>query len=170
MKLAVTRLDHQGKYETTVTRNDGVSYRLKGVAHMFAIPHDLAHFLIEKALGLKNGFWGNIADGAVFRSMDYIGGRRRPKAVERSENLLKENAAALSEAEVLVRIFNDTIEQGHRENSDVLRERLEGRLARPGPKFRRFNAGEIAGVYSAYRDMLSKWQELPVGGRLELDR
>jgi len=34
MKLTVTRHD-QGKYETVITRDDGVSYRLKGVAHTF---------------------------------------------------------------------------------------------------------------------------------------
>jgi len=33
MKLTVTRLE-QGKYETVITRDDGVSYRLKGVAHI----------------------------------------------------------------------------------------------------------------------------------------
>jgi len=45
MQLTVTRLE-EGRYETVVARGDGVSYRLKGVAHMFAIPHDLAHFLV----------------------------------------------------------------------------------------------------------------------------
>jgi hypothetical protein len=167
MKLMVTRLD-QDKYETVVTRDDGVSYRLKGVAHMFAIPHDLAHFLVEKTLRLHRGFWGNVADGAVFKTMSYIGGRRKPKAAERSESLLKVNAAPLNEAEAVVRIFNDTIEQGHQENSPVLRERLRSRLARPGLEFRRFSDAEISEVYSAYRDMLAKWQELPVGGSMEL--
>jgi hypothetical protein len=167
MKLTVTRFN-QGKYETVVTRDDGVSYRLKGVAHMFAIPHDLAHFLIEKTLRLQRGFWGSVADGAVFKTMSYIGGRRKPKAAERSESLLKINAAPLNEAEAVVRIFNDTIEQGHPENSPVLRERLQNRLARPGLKSRRFSDAEISEVYAAYRDMLAKWQELPVGGSMEL--
>jgi hypothetical protein len=85
MKLTVTRLD-QGKYETVVTRDDGVSYRLKGVAHRFAIPHDLAHFVVDKTLRLDRGFWANVADGAVFRTMSYIAGRRKPKAAERSES------------------------------------------------------------------------------------
>jgi hypothetical protein len=93
MKLTVTRLD-RGKYETVVTRDDGVSYRLKGVAHHFAIPHDLAHFLVEKTLNLHQGFWGNVAGGAVFKSMSYLGGRRKPKAAERSDNLLKEQRSA----------------------------------------------------------------------------
>jgi hypothetical protein len=167
MKLTVTRLD-RGKYETVVTRDDGVSYRLKGVAHHFAIPHDLAHFLVEKTLNLQQGFWGNVADGAVFKSVSYLGGRRKPKAAERSDNLLKNNAPQLNEAEALVRIFNDTIEQGHDERSPVLHARLRERLARPGLDFRRFSEAEISDVYSAYKDMLSQWQRLPVGGRLEL--
>jgi hypothetical protein len=167
MKLTVTRFD-QGKCETLIARDDGVSYRLKGVAHMFAIPHDLAHFLVEKTLHLDCGFWGSVAGGAVFKTMDYIGGRRKPKAAERSERLLKINAARLNEAEVVVRIFNDTIEQGHAETSPLLRERLRSRLARPGLEFRRFSDAEISEVYAAYQDMLSKWEKLPVGSTLEL--
>jgi hypothetical protein len=167
MKLTITRLD-QGRYETVIARDDGVSYRLKGVAHMFAIPHDLAHFLVEKTLRLHRGFWGSVADGAVFKTMSYIGGRRKPKAAERSESLLKINAAPLNEAEAMVRIFNDTIEQGHQENSPVLRERLQNRLARPGLKFRHFSDAEISEVYATYQGMLAKWQKLPVGGSMEL--
>jgi hypothetical protein len=166
MKLTVTRFDH-GKYETVIMRDDGVSYRLKGVAHMFAIPHDLAHFLVEKTLHLDRGFFGSIAGGAVFKTMDYIGGRRKPKAAEQSEKLLRDNAAPLNEAEALVRIFNDTIEQGHTQTSPLLRERLRGRLIRPGLQ-RSFSDAEIAEVYTAYREMLQKWEKLPVGGAMQL--
>jgi hypothetical protein len=44
MKLTITRLDEDGRYETMITRDDGVRFSVKGVAHTFAIPHDLAHF------------------------------------------------------------------------------------------------------------------------------
>jgi hypothetical protein len=83
-------------------------------------------------------------------------------------SLLKNCEPQLNEAEALVRIFNDTIEQGHAEDSRVLQQRLRERLKRPGLPFRNFGAAEIAGVYAAYRDMLASWQELPVGGKLEL--
>ena len=167
MQLTLTRLD-LGKYETVVVRDDGVSYRLKGVAHMFTIPHDLAHFLVEKTLGLRHGFFGNIADGAVFKSMTYVEGRRKPKAAESSAALLKQNEALLNDAEALVRIFNDSIEQGHAENSGVLQQRLRERLVRAGVEQRSFSAAEIAAVYAAYRDMLTKWREVPVGGEMQL--
>jgi len=55
MKLTVTRLEH-GKYKTEVTRDDGASYRLKGVAHTFAIPHDLAHFWSKKPCACATAF------------------------------------------------------------------------------------------------------------------
>lgn len=40
------------------------------------IPHDLATFAIEQALGLEHGFWGCVAEGATFRT---LGRRRTPQ-------------------------------------------------------------------------------------------
>jgi hypothetical protein len=168
MKLAVTRLDADGRYETLLVRDDGVSFRVRGVAHKFAIPHDLAHFVVEKALHLHRGFWGSIADGAVFPSMSYVSGRRKPKAAERSSTLLKANAPQLNEAEVVVRIFNDTIEQGHRETSPVLRERLRQRWAPPGHRPREFSPAEISAVFAAYEEMRLAWKNLPVGNTFDV--
>ncbi len=40
------------------------------------LPHDLATFVIEQALGLEHGFWGCVAAGATFRS---LGRKRTPQ-------------------------------------------------------------------------------------------
>jgi hypothetical protein len=56
MILTVKRLDNDGRYETLIARDDGVTFSLLGVAHNFAIPHDVAHFVIENALRLDAGF------------------------------------------------------------------------------------------------------------------
>jgi hypothetical protein len=168
VKLAIKRLDSSGRYETVITRDDGVSFHIKGVAHGFAIPHDLAHFLVEKALRLHQGFWGSIADGAVFPSMSHAAGRRKPKATERSNTVLKAHARALTEAEVLVRIFNDTIEQGHDEGSPALHGRLKERWAAPGHRPRDISQANIAEVFASYKEMLLRWRSLPVGGTLDL--
>jgi hypothetical protein len=167
MKLTVTRLADR-RYETRVTRDDGASFHLQGVAHMFAIPHDLAHLAIEQALGLRCGFWGSIANGAVFKTMRYTGGRQRPHAAERSRTLLKQNAAQLSEAEILVRLFNDAIEQGHAEDSPALRQRLMQRWSPPGEPRRTFGPTEIAAVFTSWNEMRRQWERLPVGGTLDL--
>jgi hypothetical protein len=166
MRIEVKRLDGDGKYETVITRDDGVSFRIQGVGHAFAIPHDLAHYLVEKALSIEDGFWGNVACGAVFPSMTHLAGRRKPKASERSITLLKANARALIEAEVLVRIFNDTIEQGHAENSTVLAGRLQDRLASPTTKLHPISPRNISAVYSAYKALQRDWRRLPIGGTL----
>jgi hypothetical protein len=166
MRIVVKRLDGEGRYETVITRDDGVSFRIQGVGYAFAIPHDLAHYLVEKALSIENGFWGSVACGAVFPSMTHLAGRRKPKATERSSALLKANARALIETEVLVRIFNDTIEQGHEENSTVLAGRLQDRLACPRTKLHPISSRDISAVYSAYKALQQDWRTLPIGGTL----
>lgn len=166
MKIEVKRLDDDGKYETVIKRGDGVSFSIQGVGHSFAIPHDFAHYLVEKTLSIEDGFWGSVASGVVFPGMTHLAGRRKPKASERSSTLLKANARTLIEAEVLVRIFNDTIEQGHRENSTVLAGRLRDRLASPRTKSRPISPGHIAAVYSAYKALQQDWRTLPIGGTL----
>jgi hypothetical protein len=40
------------------------------------LPHDLYTFVIERALRLRNGFWGCVAAGATFRS---LGRKRTPQ-------------------------------------------------------------------------------------------
>jgi hypothetical protein len=166
MRIEVKRLDDDGRYETIITRGDGVSFCIQGVGHSFAIPHDLAHYLVEKTLSIEDGFWGSVASGAVFPGMTHLAGRRKPKASERSGTLLKANARALIEAEVLVRIFNDTIEQGHREKSTVLAGRLQDRFASPRTKSRPISPRDIAAIYSAYKAVQQDWRTLPIGGTL----
>jgi hypothetical protein len=169
MRIAVKRLDRDGRYLTSIARDDGVTFSMQGVGHNFAIPHDLAHYVVEKALRLDRGFWGSVAAGAVFPSMVYLAGRRKPKAAERSSSILKQNALQLGEAEVLVRIFNDTIEQGHGETSTVLYGRLAERRAFPAAGSCSIGRVEISQVFAAYGDILSKWKSTEVGSTLDLD-
>jgi hypothetical protein len=165
MKLTVRRLDAQGRYETTIVRDDGVRFTLRGPDCTFALPHDIAHYVVEKALGLDHGFWGRVAAGTVFPGMSYVEGRRKPRATERSESLLKANAAELSEAEVLVRIFSETIREGHVETAPILMYRLKER--RTADK-RAVRAAQIATIFARYKDLRSRWGELPAGGSIEL--
>lgn len=165
MHLSVTRLDDR-RYETLITRRDGVCFHVKGVGHLFAIPHDMAHLAIEEALRLPHGFWGSVADGAVFGTMTHFSGRRKPRASDRSKAVLKTNEGRISEAEVLVSIFNTALEQGHGAESMVLRERLRERWTPPGEAVRQFTDAEIAAACSVWRRMLSLWRALPVGGTL----
>jgi len=103
-----------------------VCFSIRGIGHNFEIPHDLAHLAIEGALGLKTGFWGSAADGGVFPSMTHESGRRKPKAAERSKFILKANARALVEAEVLVSLFDKAITEAGADHKVTLAVRPEG--------------------------------------------
>jgi hypothetical protein len=163
MQLAVKRLGER-KYETRITRSDGVVFHVLGVGHMFEIPHDLAHYAIEKALGLRYGFWGSVADGAVFPTMTYVSGRKRPKAEETSRAVLKKNAAHLTEAESLVRIFDAAMEKGL--SLHELKMRLNQRWAPPELPKREFGEDDISKVRAAWLDVQAQWKHLPIGEEL----
>lgn len=59
------------------------------------LPHDLAQFVVELTLGLEEGFWNLVANGATFKSL----GRRQTKP---GRQLIAAHRAELNEAEKVV--------------------------------------------------------------------
>jgi len=169
MNLRLKRLDER-RYETVITRADGVTYHVKGVGHMGVIPHDLAHFVVERALGIRRGFWGSVASGAVFGSLTYVSGRRRPHAAQRSKEVWKANEKALTEVEILVGLFDKAFEDGLGADSPALRDRLRRYTwTPPGQAPRQFADEQVSAVCSGWDDMLRAWNRLEVGDTLDLD-
>src|SRR3712207_634176 len=85
--------------ETLVERDDGVVFAMRGAGGGADLPHDLVHALVETELGIADGIWGCVAEGAVWSSMRHVSGRQPPHAAERSACLKKERAAAIQRAE-----------------------------------------------------------------------
>ena len=78
------------------------------VSHMAAgagLPHDLATFAVERALGLPGGFFNMTAHGAVFRSS----GRRRTRP---GRAVVLANREALEDAERVVHEHQDRWARG----------------------------------------------------------
>lgn len=168
MLLKLTRLDDR-RYETEITRSDGVTFHVKGVGHMGALPHDLSHYVVEQGLGIRGGFWGSISAGAVFGSLTHVSGRRKPRASERSRAVLKDNKGALTETEILVGIFDQALQQGLRPDSPQLRENLRRYTwTAPGRVPRQFTDAEIEATCTEMWRMRERWQQLPIGGTLDL--
>jgi hypothetical protein len=95
----------------TIRRADGVVLELPGFDRKYRVPHDLAHAVTERALGLSRGVFGSIAGGGVFDNMRVVAGRRpRPDAAERSRRLLAANKAELTAAELISGIVHDGVE------------------------------------------------------------
>jgi hypothetical protein len=120
-----------GSTRATIRRADGVVLELPGFDRKYRVPHDLAHAVTERDLGLSRGVFGSIAGGAMFGNMRVVGGRRpRHDAAERSRRLLAANKTELSQAELISGIVHRGVE--HR--ADPLPQAKEAwRALQPGP-------------------------------------
>jgi hypothetical protein len=64
----IVRFEKQSdrRYSTTILRDDGIRLRMDPSPGFDEfLPHDLQHFIVEKALGLKNGVFGQVALGGT---------------------------------------------------------------------------------------------------------
>ena len=166
MQIYVTRVDAH-RYSSLVER-DGIRLRVPGYGFMRALPHDLAHFVVEGSLGLDRGFWGSVADGAEFSGMESEG-RRKPHASQKAKATAKENADYLSEAERLVACFERIVERDLDRVPQLadaeLREALATVLHRP----QAITELNITKVCAAWREMQARWNELPVGASIRIE-
>jgi hypothetical protein len=141
-------------------RDDGVSLRVLAPDRKFSPPHDLIHFIVEKGMHLRRGFWGSIAAGAKFSSMKIIAGRQKPRANERSKQVIKANEHSLSEAEAIVGAFQTTLHDVTPHEEALWRLlRTRGRIL------------EGALVHATWARLVSfreEWEDLSVGSPIRL--
>ena len=84
MDVRFTRLD-RNQCEASAVRGDGATVTTKTTAKG-GVPHDLEHLIIDRALGIRGGFWDCVWRGAEFDSLHVTTARprRRPRSVNRS--------------------------------------------------------------------------------------
>jgi hypothetical protein len=165
MEITFTRTGGR-TYATQAVRDDGVSVQVPAYDRTAPLPHDLAHYVVERELGLKNGFWGCVAAGALFPGMTVISGRQRPQAAARSAAVIREAGQHGTEAEVLVGVLLGIVHDGLEPGGAAARERL-GRAWKPArPSRGPLNADEVCRVCAALREAEARWQALPVGDSL----
>jgi hypothetical protein len=121
-----------GSTVATIHRRDGVVLQLHGYSRKFRVPHDLAHAVAERELGLADGIFGSIAGGAVFSGMTVVSGKPRHDAVARSKRLLRSNSRALTRAEVMAGVVHDAVEH-HGEVDGATKGRIDWAIVHPGP-------------------------------------
>jgi hypothetical protein len=104
MRVTFPRLaDYQRAY-AVVERDDGVVYRLDSGIAGPKLPHDVRHLIVERELRISDGIWGAIAAGTVYRSMQHLRGRQRPRTAERSARLKKAQRTKIMRAELLANL------------------------------------------------------------------
>jgi hypothetical protein len=156
----------EGALVAMAVRGDGVTVRVKGVGQVHPLPHDLAHWVVERELDLRRGFWASVAAGAVFNSMAVVGGRRRPHADERSRAVIKVNGPCITQAEVVVGSFMRIIERGLDDNPQVAMAFLRDEQSAVPAGVLAVERDALVRVCAALRAAAVRWQALPVGASL----
>jgi hypothetical protein len=162
MRVVFARPADGVETHAVVHRDDGVIYRVRGGRARPEPPHDLVHFVVERALGISDGFWGSVASGAVFTSMSHVSGRRRPHAAETSKAIKREQRAAIQYAEVMVWL----VEHLSGDDDASIRRLTARALATLPPPYPK--PGEIRPALAALEDAKVRWQSLKPGEELEL--
>ena len=151
-------------YEVVARRDDKVVVGVQTPDRPQALPHDMAHYLVERGLGFERGFWGAVAAGAVFKGMQVVSGRRPPHADERSKALIKAEYRQLAAAELYVSVIQSVAREGRERDWADVNARLDEAwrpFRAPRPAVTREG---VARVCEALREAEREWRELPVGG------
>jgi hypothetical protein len=163
MKITLHRTDAK-RYWTAIARDDGACFDVRGIGFMGALPHDLAHLVVEQELGLANGFWGTVAAGGIFGSMTATTGARPFHSDARSLALMKANQDNLNDAELLVGAFTDALDKGTASLLIALSRYRKGSAIKRAA----VSNAEALRVLDVLRSMQRTWLELPIGGEIML--
>jgi hypothetical protein len=162
-----------------IERDDGVVFRMAEFTRGGArLPHDLRHLVVELELGVTDGIWGTIADGGMYTSMHFAGGRRPPHdAARKSDALLKARHHRLGRAELFANIAESIAALDSPTDAqvrDIIRRHLAVvPLSEPGQDPARVvelsPPAALIGAAVALRAAAETWAALPVGAELSYE-
>jgi len=165
VRVTFPRLADGSRSYSVVERSDGVRYRVFGGTATARLPHDLGHLVVERETGDHGGFWGAVAAGVVFSSMEHLDGRRPPHARERSDATMRERADGLRRAELMVwvteRVARDGVTDPRRIRA-LLAEALSSFPEAP------IEVERVVAAAGAFRDAERRWAALAPGEELVL--
>lgn len=155
-------------YEVFVQRDDGVMLRVRTPDKPLKIPHDMAHYVVEREMNFDRGFWGSIAAGAIFSTVQVVSGRQPPHAAERSAALIKDSYKQQAAAELYVAVMQGITREGKEQDYRFVCSSLDEiwrpfRWPRP-----HVSAEDALRVCRALREAEESWAALPVGQSVKL--
>jgi len=162
MQVTFTRTGER-RYAVTVARPAGGRVAVDPAPGFHPqIPHDLAHFVVERHFALRDGIYGSLAtggDAGMFRPVDepYTKkwGRRNARRTDGPDMLRSERLAGLVQAAWEVR-------HGDRPAPPGVRAWMAGTTAD-------VDAATLDALVDRLDELSVRWRALPVGGSLELD-
>jgi hypothetical protein len=165
MNITFQRISERS-YGTTAVRDDGVKLRIPSYDRLASPPHDLAHYVVEKSLGLRRGFWGSVADGALFPGMEALSGRLPARGAERSKTLLREAGRQGVEAEVFVSLMLELMDEDFVKRGNAVRAALAGVWKPAKPSRGPVTFEEARRVCQELREIRERWRSLAMGESL----
>ena len=166
MLVTFTRLSADGNLGVRAVCDDGVVLAIEGYTRKGYIPHDMAHFVGEQAFGVTTGFWGSVADGALFKSLRVTSGKLRHDAWARSKALLKANAEGLRLGELIGGPAYEAVARGW--DIETAYKALVRTWVHFGPKPLPYDRDVLRNAITAFTEAREQWQSTPVGGELAL--
>ena len=161
--MTFPRLTDGSRSYSVVERPDGVRYRVFDGTATSRLPHDLGHLVVERAIGDHGGFWGAVAAGVVFSSMEHLDGRRPPHARDRSEAAMRDRGDGLRRGELLVwlteHVARDRV-------TDPQRVRAMAEEALPSFPEGQVDAERVLAAGRALQDAEERWASLSPGEEL----
>lgn len=98
MEISFRKLP-ENQHEILVRDRRGPDVRLPSQPTGPTMPHDLVHAAVEQTLGLSDGFWGAVAQGATFQGFELVtAGRHRCSGLK----VLRRKGDAVMAAEMAV--------------------------------------------------------------------
>ena len=150
------------KPRITAERRDGVMVQVLSPTKKFSPPHDIIHLVVEKHLAFDSGFWASISDGALFKGMEVVAGRQKPKAAAKSAEIIKANQKQLVRAEVHVGVFQQVLLDNPEDGVDAVRRQLAERGAS-------IDQTAATQVWAELLETRDRWDALALGEAMELD-
>jgi hypothetical protein len=145
---------------------DGTTLAVRSYSRPLGLPHDLAHYIAERALGLAWGFWGLVAAGATFASVTRCGGRTRRHQYAEGQWLSTQHRDDLAEAEALVGVLQSIWRGSAGEKWRAQRAALAGCWRRPDITLDRHQVVRVCEMLS---QMEAQWLSLGCGEALTVD-
>jgi hypothetical protein len=145
--------DPRGECVTLIRRADGAEFTLSSYSRKHRVPHDLAHAVTERELGMPDGIFGCIAAGVVFDSMQQTAGKKRHDALVRSARVLKApNSIGMSEA--ITSVIHEAVEK-HRVTPYARVREMWG-VTRPDPC--PYPDADLDRTTETLRELSRRWQ------------
>jgi hypothetical protein len=166
MKIKFTRLSAR-HYSSAATTRRGITLEVCGIGPSDPIPHDWLHYIVERELGLKEGFWGCVAAGAVLPNTKITSGHKPHHSEELTRSVLKQFRQQMSDAEILVGLILGILRSEKRENWSQVQRLIAGKrepISRPLP-----NREEWERISAAVQEAQREWDKLSVGASIELE-